>query len=181
MIKIIKNLTLAAVLFAAAAALYAASSYEHCRCNQATPGLGTLQTSTCCNDAANNAFQNSNKDLCCQTVKGTTYAWTGGSVNWSSAYCSAAKTPCPAKCLAGYIRTAGVNYTEDGACCTCQGGTVPSGGWAGICCSDPISVRQPGTGYTTTYCQWWGAPTNNCGAKNSITGNIELCIGVSSQ
>ncbi|MDR0292177.1 MAG: hypothetical protein LBI01_05385 [Elusimicrobium sp.] len=116
--NILINFVFAAFLFSAAGTTlsFAASPYEHCRCNQAAPGLPD-NTSTCCNDALNNNYQNnsSNKDACCKKVKGAAYSWTGGSAAWSTSYC---KTPCSSvSCPVGQTQN-GQSYQETtGTCC----------------------------------------------------------------
>ncbi|MDR0291379.1 MAG: hypothetical protein LBI01_01085 [Elusimicrobium sp.] len=145
--KIIINFVFAAVLFCAAggASAFAATSYEHCRCNQTTPGL-TDNTTTCCNDAINNSYQNSNKDTCCKNVKGSTYSWTGTGTTWSSSGCTvpdpcAGYTSCKAT-IGGYVTNA---QNPAGLCTTCCGGNLTGA------ISQPITCN--GTSYFPCACK----------------------------
>jgi len=140
------NLTLSLLFLAAGTMVtFAATSYEHCRCNQASPGLGSNQPSTCCSDSSNNSYQNSNPDICCSLVAGVNKVWAGGSANWSTSYC---KTPC--LCLGTQTKQA--DYQEDapgGVCCLSKpvgGGTL--GGSCPGACTAGATQWCGGTTYT---------------------------------
>ncbi|MCL2888015.1 MAG: hypothetical protein FWF35_01690 [Elusimicrobia bacterium] len=135
--KIIKIFELFAFLFISAA-VFAATPYEHCRCNQATPGL-TNNATTCCLDTATpaNAYQNANKSTCCMTVSGGKM-WTGGNADFSPSYC---KYACPASCPAGQTRISGVDYyvNSSSECCQASSCTSTYGSWTYTTFSCPIN------------------------------------------
>lgn len=100
---------MAVLFFAAGAAVFGATAYERCRCNQTSPGLGPGEGSICCGDSETNAYKTSYPGNCCNI--------TGKS--WVNGEC---KTKCTTiTCPSGQTQN-GQSYLEDtGTCCKTSG------------------------------------------------------------
>jgi len=153
--KIIKNmLAVVFVLTAGTAVAYAYSSYNECRCNQAS--LGSVTAYTCCVGGWG-GYGGSGDSRCCSSV-GSTYVWDSANkkcCGWAQSTASSAQKYCTptsgsTKCTMEYNNTTQptCNYANRNITWTnYTGGTCVNQGTLGYCYSD--KGNNSGSVYTS--------------------------------